>query len=38
MKILLYYSFAEEDVAEFRRIAAAGGHKVIHKQFAFMIS
>lgn len=30
MKILLYYPFAAEDVAEFRRIAGAGGHEVIH--------
>ncbi|MFZ1753764.1 MAG: D-2-hydroxyacid dehydrogenase [Caldilineaceae bacterium] len=30
MKILLYYPFVEEDVAEFRRIAAAQGHEVIH--------
>lgn len=30
MKILIHYPFAEEDIAEFRRIAAAGGHAVIH--------
>lgn len=30
MKILIHYPFAEADVAEFRRIAEAGGHEVIH--------
>lgn len=30
MKILLYYPFAEEDIAEFRRIAATGGHELFH--------
>ncbi len=30
MKILIHYPFAEEDVAEFRRIAATGSHEVIY--------
>ena len=30
MKILIHYPFAEEDIAGFRGIAAAGGHEVIH--------
>lgn len=30
MKILIHYPFAEDDVAEFRRIAGAAGHQVIH--------
>ena len=30
MKILIHYPFAAEEVAEFHRIAAAGGHEVIH--------
>lgn len=29
MKILIYYPFADEDVAEFRRIAGAASHEVI---------
>ncbi len=30
MKILIHYPFVEDDIAEFRRIATAGGHEVIH--------
>lgn len=30
MKILIHYPFAQEDIADFRRIAEAGGHELIH--------